>query len=211
MLLLAAWRWTPLQAYAQPKMIAGWLQALRHSPWAPLIIASLYVLASATLFPNTVLNLATVLGFGTKLGPAFAMGGSLIAGLTFYVVGRVYGEAPLRKLRLRSLDQLAKLLRRGGITTMLTLRLLPIAPYSVANLMAGAARVPVLTFLIGSFLGLLPGILMVTAFGHQLRRMLKNPGPVEISVLVGIALAGFALLWFLKTRLQRQSGDMQTA
>lgn len=211
LLLAAAWRWTPLQTYAQPRMLAGLLQTLRHSPWAPLIVAGLYLLGSAVLFPNTILNLATVLGFGTQLGPPLAMGGSLLAGLAFYLLGRRYGEAPLRRLRLRSVERLQQLLRRGGLATMLSLRLLPVAPYSVANLMAGAARVPILTFLLGSFLGLLPGILMVTAFGHQLRRMLKHPGPAEFAILAAVVLAGLGLMAWLRHRLEREAGTLRTA
>ena len=71
LLIAAAWRWTPLHEFAEPKTIAAWLRGLRDSPWAPLVIIAVYVGANALLFPNTILNVATILGLG--IGPAVAV------------------------------------------------------------------------------------------------------------------------------------------
>lgn len=198
LLVAAAWRFTPLHAWADPKSIGHLFRTLRHSPWLIPAILGAYVAASAVLFPNTVLNAATILAFGTHHGPPLALGGSLFAATVFYCIGRGPGQDRLKKLKIRKVDQLNAGLRRGGVIGMTTLRLLPVAPYTVVNLMAGAARVHPVSFVVGTFLGLLPGCLLMTAFGHQLRAMLRNPGAHEGAVLAVTAVLAVLVLWGLQ-------------
>jgi uncharacterized membrane protein YdjX (TVP38/TMEM64 family) len=198
LLIAAAWRFTPLHEYADPKVIGHFFRTLRHSPWLIPVMLAAYAAASATLFPNTVLNAATILAFGTPQGPPLALGGSLFAAILFYCLGRGPGLDRLKKLKIRKVDQLNAGLRRGGVVGMTTLRLLPVAPFTVVNLMAGAAHVRPLHFVVGTFLGLLPGCLLMTAFGHQLRNMLRNPGAHEGAVLAVTAVLAILVLWGLQ-------------
>lgn len=202
--ITAAWRWTPLAAYAEPRALASWLRGLRQNPYAPLIVIGVYVAANLVFFPNTILNVATILGLGTTLGLPCALAGSLCASLVFYTAGRRYGAERMQKLHIRSFDRLSAMLQRGGILGMAALRLLPIAPFGVVNLMAGAARVSVLAFTVGTVLGLLPGNLLVTAFGHQLRTVLRHPSPAQIAMLAAIGVFALAAMWWLQRRLLRE-------
>lgn len=196
--IAAAWRFTPLHAWADPKAIGHAFRMLRDSPWLIPAVLCAYVAASATLFPNTVLNAATILAFGTQQGPPLALGGSLLAATVFYGVGRGPARERLKDLQLPRMDELNRLLRRGGILGMATLRLLPVAPYTVVNLLSGAARVKPVAFVVGTFLGLLPGCLLMTAFGHQLRAMLRNPGSHEVAILAVTAVLAVAILYGLQ-------------
>lgn len=200
LLLAAVWRWTPLNAYADPKALAALLHQLRESPWALLVIIGIYIAANAMLFPNTVLNIATILGLGTTMGLPCALAGSLAAGLVAYAAGHYFGAERLQRLEAGKLERLSARLRRGGILGITMLRLLPIAPYTVVNLMAGAARVGVVPFSVGTLLGLLPGNLLVTAFGHQLRSMIREPSVSEVVAMVAIIFVAAAGLWWLRTR-----------
>lgn len=203
LLMAGAWRWTPLHDYAEPREIAHWLISLRHSPWAVPVVLGLYVLASFLLFPNTLLNVAVILAMGTGIGLAYALGGSLVAAAVFYGLGARYGQERLQSMKIASLDRLSRLLRKGGVLGIAGLRLLPLAPYSVVNLAAGALRVRFWAFMAGTFLGLLPGNLLVTAFGHQLRSMLREPGPDGYGLMAAILVAAGAWLWWLRRRSQR--------
>lgn len=203
LLMAGAWRWTPLHDYAEPRDIARWLISLRHSPWAVPVVLGLYVLASFTLFPNTILNVAVILAMGTGIGLAYALGGSLLAAGVFYGLGARYGQERLQAMKIASLDKLSRMLRRGGVLGIAGLRLLPIAPYSVVNLAAGALRVRFWTFMAGTFLGLLPGNLLVTAFGHQLRALLRDPGPGGYALMAGIMVAAGLWIWWLRQRALR--------
>ena len=198
LVIAAAWRFTPLHDWADPKVIGQLFRSLRDSPWLIPAVLTAYVAASATLFPNTVLNAATILAFGTQQGPPLALGGSLLAATLFYTIGRGPGRDRLKKLKIKKVDQLNAALRKGGVVAMTTLRLVPLAPFTVVNLFAGSAKVHPVSFVVGTFLGLLPGCLLMTAFGHQLRAMLRNPGPHEFAVLAGTGVLALAVLWGLQ-------------
>lgn len=195
--LAAAWHWTPLKEYADPRLLARALRWMAHSEWTPAIVVAAYVLSNVVMFPITVLCFATILVWGTHPGLLYATAGSLVAALAAYAGGRYYGARPLQRLENGSLARLTQGLRQGGITQMTILRLLPLAPFSIVNVMAGAARVRVIPFSIGTILGMLPGNLLFTAFGRQLRQMIANPTPAEIGVMVAVTIVASAAFWYL--------------
>ncbi|HUR39698.1 MAG TPA: VTT domain-containing protein [Verrucomicrobiae bacterium] len=193
----AAWQWTPLSDYAEPRMIARALRGLIDSPWLPLWIGIIYVASNAVMFPITVLCLATILALGTHPGFMYATLGSLLAALVTYAAGWRYGPDKIRKLDMPGLARLSDGLRRGGILQVTILRLLPLAPFSVVNLMAGAAKVRVVPFSIGTILGMLPGNLLFTVFGRQLRQLISNPSPWEIATFAAVIVVASLLFWWL--------------
>lgn len=192
--LAAAWHWTPLQEFAEPRMVARWLRGAAHTAWMPPLVAIIYVTASLTMFPNTVLCLAVILALGPVEGAAYAYGGSMTAALVGYTLGR-RGGALVDKLNFRRFDKISAQLRRGGFAQVLMLRLLPIAPFTATNILSGAARVRVLPFVAATVIGISPYILTFAMFGRQARRLLTNPTGVDIAVTVAIVGLASFLAW----------------
>ena len=192
------WRFTDLAAYAEPKVIADWIRALARSPWMPLFVALIYLVGNSVMLPNTLLNAAVILALGTGWGIAYALGGSLAAGSVHFLLGRRYGQERLRALDIEQLDTILHKLDRSGLPGMVLLRNLPIAPYGVVNVMCGAAGLRFWVFFLGTLIGLLPGSLAVTAFGHQLERLIADPDPHEIVFLVGIVAAALGVLFLMR-------------
>jgi phospholipase D1/2 len=78
-----------------------------------------------------------------------------------------------------------------------TLRLLPVAPFTVVNIVAGAFKVPLRDYIWGSLLGLTPGIIVTNLFAHQLQNATRDPRVgtfLVLAVLVGITIIGTAWL-----------------
>lgn len=201
--LAAAWHWTPLREYADPRLLARAVRWMAHSAWTPVIVLAAYVLSNAVMFPITVLCFATILVWGTHPGLLYATLGSLVAALAAYAGGRYYGAIPLQRLENGTLARLREGLRQGGVLQMTILRLLPLAPFSIVNVTAGAARVRVVPFILGTILGMLPGNLLFTAFGRQLRQMLANPTPMEIAAMLGVTVVASAAFWYLHRLVSR--------
>ncbi|MGB0218540.1 MAG: TVP38/TMEM64 family protein [Sinimarinibacterium flocculans] len=199
-LVAAAWKWTALGDWIEPERIAGWIGAIRHSPFAPLILLGAYLGASALMLPNTALNAATILGLGTAVGLPSALLGSMAAALCYYALGRRYGTRPLRKLAPDQVDRLRAAMGRNSTLKVASIRMLPIAPFVVVNVVAGSAGVRFRPFAAGTLLGLLPGNLMMTAFGHQLRALLREPRLLHGAVLLVILTAAAAAGWWLHRR-----------
>jgi uncharacterized membrane protein YdjX (TVP38/TMEM64 family) len=78
---------------------------------------------------------------------------------------------------------------------VLLLRLLPVVPFTVTNMLCGAARVRVLPFAVATLIGIAPYIVAFAAFGRQARRLWSEPTPLDVAVTVVIlVVATFAVL-----------------
>ena len=198
--LAAAWKFSPLHQMADPDTLAGWFHSLRRNPWAPAVLLLVYLGANLVFFPNTVLNAATILGLGTTWGMPCAMAGSLASAMLAYAIGRRFGTKRLRRLDSKATERLSHMLKKSGVLGIATLRLLPIAPYTAVNLVAGAARVSSLSFAAGTFLGLLPGNVLMTIFGHQLRAVLRDPSRMQIGIMAAVLLVAAAGAWWARKK-----------
>ena len=80
---------------------------------------------------------------------------------------------------------------------MLLVRLLPVAPYTVVNLVAGASRIRWRDFLLGTALGLAPGLVLMSTFVDRAIAAIVSPSGETFGtlalVLVAIVALGFAL------------------
>ena len=61
--------------------------------------------------------------------------------------------------------------------------MVPVAPYSLINLAAGAGGVPFRDFVVGTSLGMSPGVVGITFFGKQLEQTILNPRTTNLIVL----------------------------
>lgn len=191
---VAAWHWTPLHEYAEPRALAHYLRSIAKTPWAPLFVGVIYVAASLVVFPNTVLCLAVIMTLGSFWGTVYAYGGSLLAALVGYLIGRRGGER-VKKLDVGPFQRASAELRRGGFMRILSLRLLPVVPFGVTNILSGAARAPLITFLLSTVIGISPYILTFALLGRQARKLLIEPSPLNAGLAIGIAIAASIVLW----------------
>ena len=187
--LSAAWRWTPLGEWLSVERITGWLDHLRGSPSAPLLILGGYIVGSLVLVPITLMILATAFAFGPLAGSAYSLLGCLLAAVITYAVGRILGRDKVRRLAGSRLDRVNRRLADHGLVTMLTVRLLPIAPYTVVNIVAGAFHIRFRDFVFGTILGMAPGILAITVFERQLEEAIRKPGAGSLSLLAAVVAA----------------------
>ncbi len=93
-----------------------------------------------------------------------------------YAIGRFLGQDFVRKIAGAKWRRLEQKIRQTGIVAVTTLRLLPIAPFTVVNIISGAFKVPLRDYILGSLLGLLPGILITNLFAHQFTSAIRDPG-----------------------------------
>jgi uncharacterized membrane protein YdjX (TVP38/TMEM64 family) len=82
---------------------------------------------------------------------------------------------------------------RHGFLSVLFARIVPIAPFVIVNLVAGAIQVRVRDFVLGTLVGMSPGIVAIVLLENQLQRALEDPGIGNITLLLGLAVF-FALL-----------------
>jgi len=180
----ALWRYTPMAGLVTADRITGWADRFAHNPWAALIVVSAYTPACVTLFPRPLITLFGVLAFGPWLGFTYAMCGILLAALLSYVAGLRLDRGTVRRLAGPKLNHMIEQLRQRGLIAMTALRLVPIAPFVVEGVVAGAIRMSLKDFMLGTAIGILPGTLAATVFGHQLEAALRDPRQINVWLIV---------------------------
>jgi uncharacterized membrane protein YdjX (TVP38/TMEM64 family) len=186
--LALAWRYTPLAGLVTPENVIGWAESFARTWWAPLAVMLAYTPACVVMFPRPLITLAAVVAFGPWLGFVYGMSGILISALAGYVAGRRIRRDTLRHITGRKLNRLSNVLRRRGILAVTAVRLVPLAPFVVESLVAGAIRVRLWHFMLGTFLGMLPGVLAATVFGEQLETALRDPSRINYWAVAGVVI-----------------------
>jgi len=161
-----------------------------------------FVVGGLMMIPITVMIGAAAIIFPAHLGVLYALAGSLLSSLATYLIGAGIGRQTIRKLAGSRLNRLSKRLARQGILTMAVVRNLPVAPFTIVNMVAGASHIKLKDFLLGTAVGMLPGIIAITVFADRVAAAVKNPQWINISVAAGIALVLALGLWLTQKRLR---------
>lgn len=187
--LVFAWANSP---FSEPERLITAFDAVAERPWAPAAVVAIYVLGGLVVFPVSVLIVATVAVFGGWTGAVLAGVGALASAIVTYLVGRKLGAGVIRRFIGPRINRIRRGLASQGIVTVATVRLVPVAPFTFVNLVAGAAGVRLLDYVVGTALGLMPGLIVLTALGRQIVDMVTQPSLASAGLL-----AGFVLLWVL--------------
>ena len=202
--LALAWHYTRLSDYTDIGYVVSVISGQSQSELAPLIAVLAFVLGGLVAFPVIVLIAATAAAMGPLIGGLSATAGVILSSLLLFTIGRFLGHKRLQSL----LGARALRIQRGivgqGIVAVAMIRMVPIAPFSLVNLLAGASRLRLSDFLIGTVLGMAPGIIMMAALGSQIAHFARSASWSSALVLgltivlwIGICLAvQFVMTWW---------------
>jgi phosphatidylserine/phosphatidylglycerophosphate/cardiolipin synthase-like enzyme/uncharacterized membrane protein YdjX (TVP38/TMEM64 family) len=193
LVLALIWHFTPLATWTDPKTLHGVLQSLANSPWGAFAVIGAFLVGGLTLFPVTLLIAATAAAFGPLLGFALSGTGALASAILGYLIGAKVGKQSLRDLLGPRLNRVRKHVRRKGLIAVASIRLLPIAPFTVVNLAAGASDIRLFDFVLGTALGLMPGLITLALLGHEVSELFTHPTLGQFAILAGAVLMWVAV------------------
>jgi uncharacterized membrane protein YdjX (TVP38/TMEM64 family) len=209
--LTLVWRFSPLGEWLSVERLESLAQGISDSDWAPLAVLAAFVLGALAAVPVTLLIAATALILGPWLGLACSFLGALLSAAASYGIGQVLGRDLLRRLAGDRLNTLSRRLGGRGVLTVITVRIVPIAPFVIINLVAGTSHIRFRDYLLGTALGMAPGIAGITLFADGLVAAVRDPSPITLAVLAVIALAiavgGFVLSRWVRGRSERSEAD----
>jgi len=191
--LPAAWRWTPLNQWVNFEKVIIFQDAVRSYHGSFYLVLGIYLLATLALFPITMLNVATVLAFGPMLGNVYSFAGWLLCAAVGYGIGRAVGRDLLDRIAGPRLDRLIHALENHGFIAVLGVRVLPVAPFTLANLFVGASSIRFRDFFLASLVGRVPGIIVLSLAGMHLENALRSPSTVQF-VVFGLVLGSIPLI-----------------
>jgi phospholipase D1/2 len=204
-MLAIAWRWTPLREWVNLASLVNLARSLENLPFTPLAVVASYVLAGLLMVPVTLLIAVTGIVFGPALGMGYAVAGTLLSASVAYGIGMWLGRETVRRMLGARINRLSRRIAKRGIVAMTVIRMLPIAPFTVVNIVAGASHIRFRDYLIGTLLGMAPGIFITVTFVHNLAEAVRNPSPGTVGVLGGVAALPIAVAIVTKRILTRKN------
>lgn len=204
--LASGWSW--LRSWDTGK-IASNLELVRGQPWAfPAVLAS-FVLGSLIFVPIMAMIVAISLVFPRWEAFTLALGGSLLASLATYGVGRYWAWSKSRFLSQSWVKKVSEKLRKGGPLSVAAVRLAPVAPFWVVGLVAGGLKIPIQNYLLGSLIGLFPGVLVLTVLSSQASAFVTRESASWVLSAAVVLLISYVLgtkmrrSWRKRTEIER--------
>jgi uncharacterized membrane protein YdjX (TVP38/TMEM64 family) len=201
-LLLAAWiafmltggyRYLTFSALAQHRdRLCGLVQQ-----WG-IVAGFIYILVYAALVALSVpgaaiLTIASGFLFGTWIGGLFAVIGATLGATAIFLAVRA-GLGGLAQRAGRLVGKLEAGFRADAFNYLLVLRLIPIFPFWLVNLVPALVGVGLPTYMLATFLGILPGTFVYASLGNGLGDLVEEPDlaiifkPSLLVPIVGLAL-----------------------
>lgn len=161
----------------------------------PVVTAGLYVLAyilmAALSLPGAlIMTLAGGAMFGVLLGTVLVSVASTTGATLAFLASRYLMG---RSIQTRFADKLATInegVQKEGAFYLFSLRLIPVFPFFMVNLVMGLTPIPVRTFFWVSQLGMLPGTIVYVNAGTQLSQLQSLKGILSPTLLLSFAAIG---------------------
>jgi uncharacterized membrane protein YdjX (TVP38/TMEM64 family) len=134
----------------------------------------LYAGLTALSIPSAMLmTLAGGFFFGPWLGAAYALTGATLGATAVFLAARAglyglaaYAGAPAQRLEAG--------FREDAFNYLLCLRLVPVVPFWLVNLIAGLMGMRLLSYIAATFLGMVPGALVYASLGNGVGVLIAN-------------------------------------
>jgi uncharacterized membrane protein YdjX (TVP38/TMEM64 family) len=161
-------------------------------PVAPALFVLLYAAATLAPLPKNVLAAVAGLLFGLAVGLAVVFLAALLGALAAFALGRVLGREAVERLTGTRVARVDALLRRRGLLAVLAVRLVPVLPFTAINYAAGLTAIRTQDYIVGTALGIIPGIIAFVALGAYGTSPASWPFVLAVLGLVALTAAGVA-------------------
>jgi uncharacterized membrane protein YdjX (TVP38/TMEM64 family) len=152
----------------------------------------------SVLVPRTAITLACGALLGPAIGATAALAAAVIAAVATYFLGRWAGRGVLAARSGGRLERLDGWLNRRGLSAVLLVRFLPLAPYGLIGYAYGTTSVCRKQYLLGTTLASIPSAVTYAVIGAAV----ASPGHMSPMTLAP-ALIGFALTTGIVYRWRR--------
>jgi uncharacterized membrane protein YdjX (TVP38/TMEM64 family) len=195
--------------------LLGWVA--RRGALSGALLCLAWIPAAVLLVPGSVLTLGTSFLLGAGWGLAAVSIGSTLGATAAFLVGRRLGRDWVRE-RIGGHDRLSGVdgaIAREGFKVVLLLRLSPLIPYNALNYALSLTGVGLRDYVIGSWLGMLPGTVLYVALGAGARSLaaaMTGAGerPAAWLALGAAGLAATAAAVWLVARAARRALAVRT-
>jgi uncharacterized membrane protein YdjX (TVP38/TMEM64 family) len=173
----------------------------------------LYAVVTAISVPGALfLTIAGGLLFGSVLGTALTVLGATAGATILFTAARSTFGSALRGRAGGWVERMAEGFRGNAFSYLLVLRLVPLVPFFVVNLVPAFLGVPLRTYVVATLIGITPGALVYANVGAGFGDILSMEGPFSPSNVltpkVVAALCGLAALSLLPVAYKQLKGRL---
>ena len=184
-----------------------------------LIFMAVYIVTVALSLPGaTVLSIASGFLFGTIWGTVIVVVSATLGSTVLFVIAKTTVGDVLRARTGTWLHRLEAGFREHALSYLLVLRLVPVFPFFVINLVPAFLGVSLSIFVLGTFVGIIPGSFVYTSVGAGLGSIFDAGGTCHITgvltpqiVMALMGLAVLALVPVVYKKILAPRGERATA
>ena len=202
-LLALVWAFTPISHLTHPDEVAAAMTAVAASPWRSAIVLGCFLAAGLVVFPMVLLIIACAAVFGPALGFAYSSVGLLASAALNYAIGTWLGrEMLMNALGERFASARSSLMRQGLMTTAVV-RAIPGSPFALVSVAAGASDIRFFDYLIGTAIGIMVPVGLLTLATEQATQLLTDPSAGRLALVVGAIAVWIAVAFGAQAVLER--------
>jgi uncharacterized membrane protein YdjX (TVP38/TMEM64 family) len=177
-----------------------------YGKWAPAFFMLLCVIRPIILLPIGLFSVLGGLLFGYWIGTVYTIVGSTVGSVIAYYMARYWGREWVESLLKGKMKHLDKKCRERGLTVTFLMRVIPILPCDVVSYICGFSNIKMLDYILGTFLGIIPGTFVYSYFGSSLGNMYSRQFILSVLLIVILSLIPLIVKKFSKKDISQEIG-----
>lgn len=174
----------------------------RYAVLAPLIYMLLYIIVVALSVPGgAVMTIAGGFLFGSLFGTIYVVIAATIGATILFLIAKTALGESLRAYAGPWVQKMRKGFKEDGFYYLLVLRLIPLFPFFVVNLVPAFLEVKIRTYIGATLIGIIPGSFVYATVGAGIGSVFDAGESFEVANIltpqVWVALIGLAVLAIL--------------
>ena len=171
----------------------------QHSVLAPLIFMGTYIIAVAISIPSaTIITLLGGFLFGIVFGTLYVVISATIGAISIFLAARSAFHALFFAKAKPWLEKMEKGFQKNALQYLLFLRLVPLFPFWLVNIVPALLNVRLRTYIIATFFGIIPGVLIYVSVGNGLDTLFQLGHSPDLGIIfkpaILLPLLGLAIL-----------------
>lgn len=172
------------------EVLKNWVHANKSE--AVLLFITAYIVVAAFSLPiAALLSIAGGYLFGSVFGAAWIVIGATIGATVLFLVAKTALGDPLRVRYAAQLKGMEEGFKANAFSYLMLLRVVPLFPFWLVNLAAAFFGVRVSTFVITTFLGIIPGAFVFASIGNGLNEAFYAGESPDLSLTALLARPDF--------------------
>jgi uncharacterized membrane protein YdjX (TVP38/TMEM64 family) len=180
----------------------------QHPVLAPLGFTLVYAAVVALSVPGgAILTIAGGFLFGIVPATLCVLVGATVGATIVFLIARTALGDALRAKAGPRIRRMEEGFRQDALSYLLVLRLIPIFPFWLVNIVPAFLGVPLGTYVLGTFVGIIPGSFVYASVGNGLGAVFDAGGTPDLGIIFAPAIllpiVGLAVLALLPVAYRR--------